>query len=83
MEAGGERFRFYYDPERPTVLHITWRHGTTPEDAVAAFFEAGGAEWDEQHARWESTGDRHTVYWARHAHDGSVVVITCFERWDD
>jgi hypothetical protein len=39
VEAGGERFRFYYDRERPEVLHITIRHGTTPEDAIRTFFE--------------------------------------------
>ena len=39
IEAGGERFRFYYDREYPTVLHITLRHGTVPADAVQAFFE--------------------------------------------
>ncbi|MDP2327027.1 MAG: hypothetical protein Q8M79_02960 [Dehalococcoidia bacterium] len=82
IEAGGERFRFYYDPELPAVLHITWRHGTTPEDAVEAFFD-GPAAWNEARARFETVGERHVLYWTRHAHDQSVIVISCFGRWED
>jgi hypothetical protein len=83
LEAGGEPFRCYYDPERPTVPHITWRHGTTPEDAIAAFFSPERTEWNPGYARYETAGEEHVLYWTRHAHDDSIVVITCFGRWDD
>ena len=70
VEAGGERFRFYYEDETE-VLHITVRHGTTDEDAVAAFFDATSTEWNEANRRFESVSETHRLYWARHGLDGS------------
>jgi hypothetical protein len=46
ITAGGERFRFYYDMEVPELLHVTLRHGTTPEDAIRTFFEGEAGPWD-------------------------------------
>jgi hypothetical protein len=80
IEAGGERFRFYYDVEHPEVLHITLRHRTSPEDAIRTFFEGGTHGWDNARARFESLTDTHGLYWARHPNDQSVIVISCFER---
>ncbi len=81
IEAGGERFRFYYDLEVPEVLHITLRHGTTPEDAIRTFFDGEEDSWDEARQRFGSATETHGLYWTRHAHDDSVVVISCFE-WE-
>jgi hypothetical protein len=83
IEAGEERFRFYYDREVTEVLHITLRHGTTPSDAIGTFFEAGVHQWDEAHARFETVTATRGLYWARHPHDQSVIVISCFRRGDE
>ncbi len=83
IEAGGERFRVYYDLEVPEVLHITLRHGTAPEDAIRTFFEGERQPWDEERQRFETATDTHGLYWTRHPHDGSVIVISCFEREGD
>lgn len=80
IEAGGERFRFYYDLEVPELLHITLRHGTTPEEAIRAYFEGETGSWDEARARFATLTDTHALYWTRHARDQSVIVISCFER---
>ena len=83
IEAGGERFRFYYDLEVPEVLHITLRHGTTPEDAIGAFFDGEVSSWDAARQRFESATATHGLYWTRHPHDDSVIVISCFEREEE
>jgi len=82
IEAGGERFRFYYDLGVPALLHISLRHGTTPEDAIRVFFEGQTFPWDDTHARYETLTDAHGLYWTRHIHDQSVIVISCFQRGD-
>jgi len=82
IEAGGERFRFYYDLAIPEVLHITLRHGTSPEDAIRVFFEGVTAPWNAANARYETLTDTHVLYWTRHIHDQSVIVISCFRRGD-
>jgi hypothetical protein len=82
IEAGGERFRFYYDLEHLEVLHIMLRHGTVPEEAIRTFFE-GGTRWDEARARFETLTDRHGIYWTRHPHDQSVIIISCFQREEE
>jgi hypothetical protein len=83
IEAGGERFRLYFDLEVPEVLHITLRHGTTSEDAIRTFMEGEASQWDEARQRFESVTETHGRYWARHPHDGSVIVISCFEREEE
>ncbi|MEX1254389.1 MAG: hypothetical protein WEE64_08605 [Dehalococcoidia bacterium] len=83
IEAGGERFRFYYDREVPEVLHITLRHGATPEDAIRVFFEGETRPQDEAHERFETVTRTHGLYWTRHAHDQSVIVISCFARGEE
>ena len=80
IEAGGERFRFYYDVEVPEMLHVTLRHGTRPEDAIRTFFDGEENSWDEARQRFESATETHGLYWTRHPHDDSVIVISCFER---
>ncbi len=83
IEAGAERFRCYYDAEVPEMLHITLRHGTTPEDATRTFFNGGESSWDEARQRFESATETHGLYWTRHPHDDSVIVISCFEREEE
>ena len=83
IEAGGERVRFYYDVEVPEVLHIALRHGTTPEDAIRTFVEGEQQPWDVARQRLETATDTHGLYWTRHPHDGSVIVITCFHREEE
>jgi hypothetical protein len=83
VEARGERFRFYYDLEHPEVLHITLHHGTTPQDAIQTFFGGETGSWDQAHRRFETATETHAIYWTRHAHDQSVIVITCFKRGDE
>lgn len=83
VEAGGERFRFYYDLEHSQVLHITLQHGTLPEDAIRTFFAGETGPWDEAHSRFATLTETHGLYWTRHAHDQSVIVISCFKRGDE
>lgn len=83
IEANGERFRFYYDRGHPEILHITLHHGTTPEDAVWTFFEGTTGPWNEAQERYETVTESHGIYWTRHAHDQSVIIISCFTRGDE
>lgn len=83
VEANGERFRFYYDRDHPQILHVTLQHGTTPEEAVQTFFEGSTTPWDEEHLRYETVTETHSIYWTRHAHDQSVIIISCFKRGDE
>jgi len=77
IEAGTERFRFYYDMEVSEVP------GCTPEEAIRTFFEGETSAWDGARARFETLTETHGIYWARHAHDGSVIIISCFRRGDE
>jgi len=83
VEANGERFRFYYDAEHSQILHITLRHDTTPEDAVRTFFEGSIGPWNDANDRYETVTETHGIYWTRHAHDQSVIIISCFKRGDE
>ena len=62
IEARGETFRFYYDRQVPEALHITLRHGTTPEDAIRVFFGGETRPWDEAHERFETVTRTHGLY---------------------
>jgi hypothetical protein len=66
IEAGGERFRFYYDLEHVDVLHITLRHGTVPMDAIQTFFDGETRPWDEARSRFETVTETRGLYWTRH-----------------
>ena len=78
VDVGGERFRFYFDSGR--ILHITRAHGTTPEEAIAAYFGTRSTQWNERHRRFESVTRTHGLYWARHGYDGAIIIISCW-RW--
>jgi hypothetical protein len=82
LDYQGERFRFYFDPEVEDALHIMRRHRKTPADAFRTFFD-GATTWNAARARFESVLGDTTLYWTRHAFDGSVLVITCFEEGVD
>ena len=83
MEANGERFRFYYDLRDPSMLHITRQHGTTPEEAIQTYFLGRTGPWDAAHLRFETYTRTHGLFWTRHAHDQSVIVISCFPLGDE
>ena len=83
VEATGERFRFYFDVERPEALHITLRHGTTLQDAIQTFFKGRTGPWDEAHARYETVTETRAIFWTRHRGDQSVIIISCFRREDE
>jgi hypothetical protein len=83
IEARGERFRVYYDLQDPSVLHITRQHGTTPEDAIRTFFAGVAEPWDQEHLRFATYTETHGLYWTRHAHDQSGIVISCFKRGEE
>ncbi len=83
IEANGELFRFYYDLEHHQVLHITLQHGTMPADAIRTFFAGTTGPWDDGHARFETLTESHAIYWTRHSHDQSVIIISCFRRGDE
>ena len=83
VDAGGERFRFYYDLQDPDVLHITKQHGTMPEDAIRAFFSGHSSPWDEARKRFQTYTGTHGLFWTRHSHDNSVIVISCFRLGDE
>jgi hypothetical protein len=83
IEADGERFRFYYDREHPEVLHITFRHGTTPVEAIRTFYAGETRAWDEARSRFETLTGTHGIYWTRHAFDQSVIILSCFRRGDE
>ncbi|HLF76949.1 MAG TPA: hypothetical protein VJB57_05605 [Dehalococcoidia bacterium] len=80
IEARGERFRFYYD--EPNVLHITRVHGTTPEDAIRTYLDGQTEGWDEDRMRFVTFTETYGLYWTRHSHDGSIIVISCFQLGD-
>jgi hypothetical protein len=80
-EANGQRFFFLYDRYQPNILHVVLR-GTTPEDAIRAYFEAEPT-WNAERQRFETIGERHGVYWIRPAQYPDVVlIISCFPRAD-
>lgn len=76
-----------------SVSTTTWRcrscstshcgTGTTPEDAIRTFFEGEARPWDEARSRFETLTETHILYWTRHEHDQSVIVISCFEREEE
>jgi len=83
IEARGERFRFYYEGGNADLLHITFQHGASPDDAIQAFFSGGPGTWNEERSRFELLTESHGVYWTRYAADQSVIIITCFRRGDE
>ena len=82
VEANGELFRFYYDRDRSDQLHIVARHGARPEDTIATFFR-GVTIWNDRSMRYETLTETHCLYWTRHAHDRSVIIVSCFELGDN
>ncbi|TAK24115.1 MAG: hypothetical protein EPO26_06800 [Chloroflexota bacterium] len=83
IEAESETFRFYYDGDNPSELHITRRHGTTPEDAIGTFLRGSVEPWDSSRMRFASWTETHVLFWTRHAHDRSVIVISYVRRTDE
>ena len=72
-------FRFLYDREDPTRLHVEARWGVSPEQAIESFVTGMKRTiWIEQKRCFETTSTNHVVVWlwmdeARKR----VLVITC------
>ena len=77
----GLSFLFAIEVGSTGPLHIAIRHGTTPADAVAAYF-AGVTTWNGDNKRFETSTASHVVYWAWHR-SGAVLVISCFRKGDE
>jgi hypothetical protein len=78
-EASGIVFHFAYE-RGSDRLHITARHGTTPQDAVRTFFDPhANSTWDATHQRWERWADDWLVsfLWLDAPANRNVLVITC------
>jgi hypothetical protein len=57
-------------------LHITKEHGTTPDDAIATYFD-GVANHDAEHRRFVTMTAIHTLFWNWIEQGSSVYVISC------
>lgn len=79
--TSGLAFGFWPDKTDPTVLHITARHGTTADEAIATFMD-GQTIWDGSHKRFETFTETHGLYWFWWERDRRVGVISCFLRKD-
>lgn len=77
-DVSGTRFRFAHEAGQDGPLHITVRHGTTPEDAVRTFLR-GMTVLNPTYKRFETQTENHVLYWVWHA-SGAVLVITCFQK---
>jgi hypothetical protein len=81
-EQSGLSFMFSHENnDRLAALHITVRHQTTPEEAIATFLrEDAVTVWNEKRLRFETTTDTHVLYWAWYKPGDKVLVITCARR---
>lgn len=79
--GSGLIFGFRPDKANQDILHITARHGTTPEEAIETFL-TGQTVWDEAHLRFETFSETHGLYWFWWERDRRVGVISCFRRED-
>ena len=50
---------------------------------MRTFFEGTTSPWNKARDRYETVTETHGIYWTRHAHDQSVVIISCFKRGDE
>lgn len=76
----GLSFLFAIEAGSAGPLHIAIRHGTTPADAVEAYF-AGVTTWNDVNQRFETRTASHVVYWTWHG-SGAVLVISCYRKGD-
>jgi len=76
IESDGVEFHFFYSKGSETVLHITDRHGTSPEQAITTYFE-GLTQFDQEHDRFETVGGECALLWNWIERGKSLFVITC------
>jgi hypothetical protein len=81
-QVSGLIFRFLFDLNDPSQLHIALRWGVSPEEAIECF--RTGIErtlWLEQKRCFETISDSHVVVWLWMDEPHSqVLVITCVPR---
>ena len=72
-------FVFKYEENmKEEMLHIWVRHTTEPKDVVKAFLE-GDTTWNQKNKRFETTSQKHTVFWFwMDEEKKKVMIITCF-----
>jgi hypothetical protein len=72
-------FVFRHDPDAPELLHIFARHTTSPDDAIATFFDhTQETTWNQRHQRFETYSQTHGLYWFWREMGRVVMVISCF-----
>lgn len=74
----GVEFHFFYAKGSASDLHITREHGTTPEDAIATYFN-GITDYDARHRRFVAMTATHTLFWNWIEQGSSVYVISCIK----
>ncbi len=72
----GIEFHFFFARGSATVLHITQEHGTTPDDAIATYFN-GITERDAIRRRFVTVTATHTLFADWIEEGKSAYVITC------
>jgi hypothetical protein len=72
----GIEFHFFFAKASASELHITKEHGTTPDDAIATYFD-GVANHDAEHRRFVTMTATHTLFWNWIEQGSSVYVISC------
>ena len=74
----GIEFHFFFAKGSASDLHITQEHSTTPDDAIAAYFD-GITGYDAEHRRFITMTATHTLFWNWVEQDRSVYVISCIQ----
>ena len=77
----GVEFHFFYEKadHSATRLHITAAHGTSVADAIQTYF-GGVTSYDEEHRRFVTANDIHTLYWNWLDEQARIVyIITCMK----
>jgi hypothetical protein len=63
-------------PKHQRLSSISKEHGTTPDDAIATYFD-GVANHDAEHRRFVTMTATHTLFWNWIEQGSSVYVISC------
>jgi hypothetical protein len=79
--SSGLAFRFLFDKEDPSQLHIERRWGVTPHEAVESYFAASTEPvWIEAKNCYETRSPAFILVWTWDVLDQQVFVITCIPR---
>jgi len=80
VESDGVELHFFYENGSQSVLHITSKHGTTPTQAIDAFFQAS-SRYDNEQDWLESVGQEHAILWNWIEESKSLCACSGRERW--